>query len=74
MIDNNIAKMLAAYNGGSVLNKWLKKMNRGGDMMMFIESIPARETRIYVKAVLSNLWMYQTIWPRYPVITSARDQ
>ena len=26
---------------------------------MFMESIPARETRIYVKAVLSNLWMYR---------------
>ena len=60
LIDNNIAKMLAAYNGGpGNLNKWLKKMNHGGDMMMFIESIPARETRIYVKAVLSNLWMYR---------------
>lgn len=60
LIDNNIAKMLAAYNGGpGNLNKWLKSMNHGGDMMMFIESLPARETRNYVKAVLANLWMYR---------------
>ncbi|MGC6516926.1 MAG: lytic transglycosylase domain-containing protein [Candidatus Puniceispirillaceae bacterium] len=61
IIDHNIAKMLAAYNGGpGNLNKWLKKMNHKDDIMMFIESIPARETRIYVKAVLGNLWMYRT--------------
>ena len=60
VIDQNIAKMLAAYNGGpGNLSKWLKKMNHGDDIMVFIESIPARETRIYVKAVLSNLWMYR---------------
>ena len=60
LIDNNIAKMLAAYNGGpGNLNKWLKRMNHGDDTLMFMESIPARETRIYVKAVLSNLWMYR---------------
>ena len=60
IIDQNIAKMLAAYNGGpGNLSKWLKKMNHGDDIMVFIESIPARETRIYVKAVLSNLWMYR---------------
>ena len=26
---------------------------------MFIESIPARETRDFVERVLSNLWMYR---------------
>ena len=60
IVDNNLAKMLAAYNGGpGNLNKWLKNMNHNDDMMMFVESLPARETRIYVKAVLTNLWMYR---------------
>ena len=60
LIDNNVARMLAAYNGGpGNLNKWLKGMNHKNDMMMFIESIPARETRTYVKSVLTNLWMYR---------------
>ena len=26
---------------------------------MFIESIPARETRAFIERVLSNLWMYR---------------
>ena len=26
---------------------------------MFIESIPARETRIFIERVLSNLWIYR---------------
>ena len=61
LIDNNVARMLAAYNGGpGNLNKWLKKMNHKDDVMLFIESIPARETRTYVKGVLTNLWMYRT--------------
>lgn len=60
LISHNVAKMLAAYNGGpGNLNKWLKGMNHKNDMMMFIESIPARETRTYVKSVLTNLWMYR---------------
>ncbi|MGC6530511.1 MAG: lytic transglycosylase domain-containing protein [Candidatus Puniceispirillaceae bacterium] len=61
VVDNNLAKMLAAYNGGpGNLNKWLKGMKHKDDMMLFVESLPARETRIYVKAVLTNLWMYRT--------------
>ncbi|MGC6530028.1 MAG: lytic transglycosylase domain-containing protein [Candidatus Puniceispirillaceae bacterium] len=61
LIDYNLAKMLAAYNGGpGNLSKWLKKMRHNDDMMIFIESIPARETRHYVKGVVSNLWMYRT--------------
>ena len=61
LIGHNVAKMLAAYNGGpGNLSKWLKRMDVKDDMMMFVESLPARETRIYVKAVLTNLWMYRT--------------
>ena len=61
IVGHNVAKMLAAYNGGpGNLRKWLKRMDVKDDMMMFVESLPARETRIYVKAVLTNLWMYRT--------------
>ncbi len=27
--------------------------------LLFIESIPARETRVYLKRVLANLWIYR---------------
>ena len=53
-------RMLAAYNGGpGNLNKWLRSIDHRDDPLLFIESIPARETRIYVKSVIANLWMYR---------------
>ena len=60
-IADNLERMLAAYNAGpGNLNKWLKKINHDDDALLFIESIPARETRLYVKSVVANLWMYRT--------------
>ena len=60
-INQSIARMLAAYNGGpGNLNKWLRSIDHRDDPLMFIESIPARETRVYVKSVMVNLWMYRT--------------
>ena len=52
----------AAYNGGpGNLRKWQNRARKGAytDALMFIESIPARETRIFIERVLSNLWMYR---------------
>ena len=52
----------AAYNGGpGNLRKWQRRARKGAytDALMFIESIPARETRIFIERVLSNLWMYR---------------
>ena len=52
----------AAYNGGpGNLRKWQRRARKGAytDVLMFIESIPARETRIFIERVLSNLWMYR---------------
>ena len=53
--------MAAAYNGGpGNLAKWKRRaLPRSKDPLMFIESIPARETRDFVERVLSNLWMYR---------------
>lgn len=62
--DNNVAGNLfmaaAAYNGGpGNLQKWLRRMNHQGDPLLFIESIPSRETRLYVSRVMANLWIYR---------------
>ena len=52
--------MLAAYNGGpGNLNKWMRKINHDDDLFTLLESIPARETRNYVKGVVSYLYMYR---------------
>jgi soluble lytic murein transglycosylase-like protein len=60
LIDQDLVKLLAAYNGGpGNLNKWMGKVNHGGDTLMLLESLPSRETRFYVKNVMTNLWIYR---------------
>ena len=61
-IDGDLLLLAAAYNGGpGNLKKWQRRAHKGAytDALMFIESIPARETRIFIERVLSNLWMYR---------------
>ena len=59
-INGDLVRMLAAYNGGpGNLNKWLRKLDHKDDPFLLIESIPARETRNYVKGVVSYLFIYR---------------
>ncbi len=61
-IKGDLLLIAAAYNGGpGNLKKWQRRAKRNDydDGLMFIESIPARETRIFIERVLSNLWMYR---------------
>ena len=51
----------AAYNAGpGNLQKWRAKVDYNSDPLLFIESLPSRETRLYMEHVLSNLWIYRT--------------
>ena len=66
IINNNIIYLLAAYNGGpGNLNKWKKKLNYNKDYLLFIETIPSRETRGYIKAVIKNLYIYRSKYNQY---------
>ena len=63
-INGDILRLAAAYNGGpGNLRKWLQKSKRLGfgydDPLMFIESIPLRETRNFVERVLAGMWLYR---------------
>ena len=59
-VKGDLFKMLAAYNAGpGNLRKWQRKVNYQNDPLLFIESIPSRETRNFIEAVLRNLWMYR---------------
>ena len=59
-VENSLIRLLVAYNGGpGNLRKWLDKVDHQDDPFLLVESIPARETRYYVKNVVSNLGMYR---------------
>ena len=59
-IKGDLFLMAAAWNGGpGNLNKWRRKTEYMNDPLFFIESIPSRETRIFIERVLTNLWIYR---------------
>ena len=59
-IEGNLFYTTVAYNGGpGNLRKWLAKVDHQDDPFLLIESIPARETRHYIKSVISNLAIYR---------------
>ncbi|HAT36572.1 MAG TPA: transglycosylase [Rhodospirillaceae bacterium] len=65
LLDQSIVKgdlfyTIAAYNGGpGNLYRWQKKVDYQSDSLLFIESIPARETRAFIEQVLANYWIYR---------------
>ncbi len=60
-IKGDLFRMVTAWNAGpGNLNKWTRKINHQNDPLLFIESIPLRETRIFVERVLTNYWIYQS--------------
>jgi len=59
-VEGNLFRLAVAYNAGpGNLSKWDRKVRHEGDPLLFIESIPARETRGFVQRVLANLWIYR---------------
>ncbi len=59
-VQGNLFRLTAAYNGGpGNLNKWQRKMDYGDDPLLFIESLPSKETRLFIERVLTNLWIYR---------------
>ncbi len=58
-VENNIIKMLAAYNAGMGTMVKFEKSFYTYDPLLYIESFPAYETRSYIKRVMSNLWLYR---------------
>ncbi len=59
-VDGDLLRMAAAYNAGpGNLARWRRKMGRIDDPLLFIESLPSRETRDFVEKVVANLWIYR---------------
>jgi len=59
-VEENLVMLAAAYNGGpGNLRKWLRRMKRTDDPLLFVESLPSRETRKFIRRVLGNFWIYR---------------
>lgn len=60
-VEGNMMYLVAAYNGGpGNLKKWRRRGNFNDDPLLFIESLPSRETRAFMQKVLTNLWIYRS--------------
>ena len=60
VINGDLFHLTAAWNGGpGNLNKWKRVIKHDDDPLLFIESIPSRETRIFIERVLTNFWIYR---------------
>lgn len=61
-IQNNLIKTAVAYNAGpGNLLKWEKKMNYNNDPLMFLETLPSKETRSFIERILVNYWVYRDL-------------
>ena len=62
IVNNDLMWVLASYNAGpGNFKKWTKNRNyKYNDTLLMLESLPARETRNYIKLVLTNLWVYKS--------------
>lgn len=59
-VKGDLVSMLVAYNAGpGNLIKWQRREGDSADTLLFIESIPVKETRNYVKHVMTNYWIYR---------------
>ena len=89
-VGGDLFRLATAYNGGpGNLQKWERKIAVGDDPLLFIESLPSRETRHFVERVLANFWIYRLRlgqntpsrialargqWPRYESLDIERSE
>jgi soluble lytic murein transglycosylase len=60
LIKGDLFRLAVAYNAGpGNLRKWLRKAKFEDDPLLFVESIPWRESRLFVERVLTNFWIYR---------------
>ena len=59
-VEGDLFRLVAAYNSGpGKLEEWRKRDDFNGDPLLFIESIPSRETRLFIERVLASYWIYR---------------
>jgi soluble lytic murein transglycosylase-like protein len=60
-VGNNLFMLAAAYNAGpGNLQKWKSaSRHEDDDPLLFIETLPSRETRLFIERIMANYWIYQ---------------
>lgn len=60
LVGRDLVSLAVAYNAGpGNLARWKSRISPVSDPLLFIESIPVTETRVYVEKVLANYWIYR---------------
>ncbi|KZD12857.1 transglycosylase SLT domain-containing protein [Oceanibaculum pacificum] len=58
--NGNLFLVVSSYNAGpGNVGRWLKEVDHRDDPLLFIESMPSRETRMFVERVVANFWTYR---------------
>ncbi len=59
-IGDNLVLIAVAYNGGPrAVQHWRASALLRRDPLLFIESIPTQQTRVFTERVLANYWIYR---------------
>jgi len=59
-IGKSLILLAASYNSGPApVQRWLASDELKSDPLLFIESVPFRETRGFIERVLANYWIYR---------------
>lgn len=59
-VGQDLFRLLTAYNAGvGNLKRWGKSGRLSSDPLMFIETLPLLETRLFVERVMANFWAYR---------------
>lgn len=60
LVDNDVILMAVAYNAGAGnLQKWKNAPKAMDDALLFVETMPSKETRQFVKRIMAAYWIYQ---------------
>jgi soluble lytic murein transglycosylase-like protein len=60
LVDNDVILMAVAYNAGAGnLQKWKNAPKAMDDALLFVETLPSKETRQFVKRIMAAYWIYQ---------------
>ncbi|MDD9899488.1 MAG: lytic transglycosylase domain-containing protein [Alphaproteobacteria bacterium] len=60
VVNGNLFRLAVAYNAGpGKLARWERELDYAADPLLFIESIPVAETRMFVERVMTNFWIYR---------------